>query len=164
MIETVRKAFAAYDASVPLTRVKTLPELVDGSISVDILLAKLTGFFGLLALLLACVGLYGVMSYTVSRRTREIGLRMALGAQRVQVMHLVLMESMKVVLIGVVAGIPLALLGSRVFASMLVGLRSSDPLSLGGVVLVLAVIAALAGMIPALRATRVDPMVALRYE
>lgn len=164
MTETVRKAFAAYDPSVPLTRVKTLPELVDGNISLDILLAKLTGFFGLLALLLACLGLYGVMSYTVSRRTREIGLRMALGAQRSQVMTLVLTESMKVVLVGVAAGIPLSLLGSRVFASMLVGLRSTDPLSLGVVVLTLGAIAAIAGWIPALRATRVDPMVALRHE
>jgi ABC-type antimicrobial peptide transport system permease subunit len=160
----VRKAFSEFDANVPLTRVRTLPDLVDGSISVDILLAKLTGFFGLLALLLACVGLYGVMSYTVSRRTREIGLRMALGAQRTQVMQLIMMESMKVVVIGITAGIPLSLLGSRVFASMLWGLHSTDPISLSAVVVLLTLVAALAGMIPALRATKVDPMVALRYE
>jgi predicted permease len=164
MEETVRKAFATYDATVPLTRVKTLPELVDNNMFQDILLSKLTGVFGLLALLLACVGLYGVMSYTVSRRTREIGLRMALGSQRNQVMSLILSESMKVVLIGVVAGIPLALLAARALGSILFSLGPSDPVSLAIVVVLLAAVAGLAGMIPALRATKVDPMVALRYE
>jgi predicted permease len=164
LTEPVRKAFAALDANVPVSRIRTLDELVNSSISKDILVARLSTFFGLLALLLACIGLYGVMSYTVSRRTREIGVRMALGAQRTQVLGMVLNEGLKLVLIGIVIGIPVALLSSRVFSSMLFGLSSADPLSMLTVIAVLAIIATLAGLIPARRATKVDPMVALRYE
>ncbi|HET7208138.1 MAG TPA: ABC transporter permease, partial [Terriglobales bacterium] len=164
LTEPVRKAFAALDANVPVSRIRTLDELVDSSISKDILVARLSTFFGLLALVLACVGLYGVMSYTVSRRTREIGVRMALGAQRTQVLGMVLNEGLKLVLIGIVVGIPVALLASRVFSSMLFGLSPADPLSMLTVIAVLGSIATLAGLIPARRATKVDPMVALRYE
>lgn len=121
-------------------------------------------FFAILGLLLACIGLYGVMAYTVSGRTREIGVRMALGAQRTQVLGMVLREAMKLVLIGIVTGIPLALLVSRVFASMLFGLSPTDPVSMLVVVAVLATIATIAGLVPARRATKIDPMVALRYE
>jgi predicted permease len=162
--EAARKAFAALDPNVPLIRVRSVADLVDSSISKDILIARLSSFFGLLALLLACVGLYGVMSYTVSSRTREIGVRMALGAQRREVLRMVLQEAMKLVVIGIVIGIPVALLLTRLFTSMLFGLSSADPVSLLAVILLLAVIATLAGFIPARRATRVDPMVALRYE
>ncbi len=164
LTEPVRKAFAALDANVPVSQIRTLDELVDSSISKDILVARLSAFFGLLALMLACVGLYGVMSYTVSRRTREIGVRMALGAQRTQVLGMVLNEGLKLVLIGIVVGIPIALLASRVFSSMLFGLSPADPLSMLTVIAVLGSIATLAGLIPARRATKVDPMVALRYE
>jgi predicted permease len=164
LTEPVRKSIAALDANVPVSRIRTLDELVDSSISKDILVARLSTFFGLLALVLACVGLYGVMSYTVSRRTREIGVRMALGAQRTQVLGMVLNEGLKLVLIGIVVGIPVALLASRVFSSMLFGLSPADPLSMLTVIAVLGSIATLAGLIPARRATKVDPMVALRYE
>lgn len=164
MIETCRKAFATLDPDVPVVRLRALSEQVDTSISRDILVARLSAFFGLLALLLACVGLYGVMSYTVNRRTREIGVRMALGAQRMQVLRMVFRESMKLVLIGIVLGLPLALLLARLFNSMLFGLSSADPLSLTAVILVLAGVASIAGLLPARRATKVDPMVALRYE
>jgi predicted permease len=164
LTEPVRKSFAALDANVPVSRIRTLDELVDSSISKDILVARLSTFFGLLALVLACVGLYGVMSYTVSRRTREIGVRMALGAQRTQVLGMVLNEGLKLVLIGIVVGIPVALLASRVFSSMLFGLSPADPLSMLTVIAVLGSIATLAGLIPARRATKVDPIVALRYE
>jgi predicted permease len=164
LTEPARKAFAALDASVPLTRVRTVSELVDSSISNDILIARLSTLFGGLALLLACVGLYGVMSYTVSRRTREIGVRMALGAQRIQVLRMVLEEAMKLVLIGILVGIPVTLLVTRVFNSMLFGLSSADPLAMVVAITVLGAIAMLAGLIPARRATQVDPMVALRYE
>lgn len=164
LTEPVRKAFAALDTNVPVSRIRTLDELVDSSISKDILVARLSTFFGLLALVLACVGLYGVMSYTVSRRTREIGVRMALGAQRTQVLGMVLSEGLKLVLIGIVVGIPVALLASRVFSSMLFGLSPADPLSMLTVIAVLGSVATLAGLIPARRATKVDPMVALRYE
>lgn len=164
LTEPVRKAFAALDANVPVSRIRTLDELVDSSISKDILVARLSTFFGLLALVLACVGLYGVMSYTVSRRTREIGVRMALGAQRTQVLGMVLNEGLKLVLIGIMVGIPVALLASRVFSSMLFGLSPADPLSMLTVIAVLGGVATLAGLIPARRATKVDPMIALRYE
>jgi len=164
MIEPARKAFAALDANVPVIRLRSLTQLVDSSISRDILVARLSTFFGILALMLACIGLYGVMSYTVSRRTREIGVRMALGAHKMQVLRMVLQEAMKLVLIGIVVGIPASLLLTRVFNSMLFGLSSSDPLSMAVVIAVLGGIATLAGLIPARRATKVDPMVALRYE
>ena len=104
------------------------------------------------------------MSYTVHRRTREIGVRMALGAQRMQVLRMVFRESMKLVLVGIVLGLPLALVLARLFNSMLFGLSSADPLSLAAVILVLAGVASIAGLLPARRATKVDPMVALRYE
>ena len=164
LTEAARKTFAAVDANVPLTRIRTLTELVDSSVSKDILIARLSAFFGILALALACVGLYGVMSYNVSSRTREIGVRMALGAQRHGVLRMVLKEAMKLVLIGIVIGIPMALLLTRLFNSMLFGLSSADPVSLLSVILLLGAIATVAGFIPARRATRVDPMVALRYE
>jgi ABC-type antimicrobial peptide transport system permease subunit len=128
------------------------------------MIARLSSFFGVLALLLACVGLYGVMSYTVSGKTQEIGLRMALGAQRPTVLWMVLRDVMKVVLAGVLVGVPAALAASQLLRAMLFGLNPSDPLSLGLVILLLGVVALLAGMIPARRASKVDPMVALRYE
>ncbi|HEX7284941.1 MAG TPA: ABC transporter permease [Candidatus Angelobacter sp.] len=164
LAEAARKAIAAFDPNIPITRVATVEELVDRSISEDILIARLSSFFGVLGLLLACIGLYGVMAYTVNRRTREIGIRMALGAQRSQVLGMVLREAMKLVLIGIIAGIPIALLVSRVFASMLFGLTPTDPLSMLVVVVALAAIATIAGLLPARRATKIDPMVALRYE
>src|SRR6185437_6748282 len=115
MIEPVRKTFAAVGANVPVTRLRSLNELVDSSISRDILVARLSTFFGILALLLACIGLYGVMSYTVNRRTREIGVRMALGAHKARVLRMVLQEAMKLVVIGIIIGIPASFLLARVF-------------------------------------------------
>ena len=164
MTEPVRKTFAAVDANVPVTRLRSLNELVNSSISRDILVARLSTFFGILALLLACIGLYGVMSYTVSRRTREIGVRMALGAHKARVLRMVLQEAMKLVVIGIIIGIPASFLLARVFSSMLFGLSSTDPVSMLIVVVVLAGVACIAGLIPAHRATKVDPLVALRYE
>lgn len=162
--ETVRKAFAAFDPNVVLGRIRTAEELVNMSLLTDILISRLSIVFGLVALLLACVGLYGLMSYTIGGRTREIGLRMALGAQRLQVLKMVLGEALKLVLIGVVLGVPAALAASHLLASVLFGLKPTDPLSLSAVVLVLGAVALLAAAIPARRAAKVDPMVALRYE
>jgi ABC-type antimicrobial peptide transport system permease subunit len=152
------------DPTLSISFVKTLDNLVDASAANQIALAKLSAFFAGLALLLACIGLYGVLSYTVSGRTREIGVRMALGARRADVMQLVLREGMLLVAVGLAVGIPLALGSGRVLHSFLFGLNSTDPLSLIGVVLLLGMVAALAGFIPARRASQVDPMVALRYE
>ncbi len=163
-VANITSQIKATDPNLPISFVKTLDSLVTSSASNQIALAKLSAFFSGLALLLACIGLYGVMSYTVSGRTREIGVRMALGAQRTDVMQLVLREAMVLAAIGLGVGIPLALASSHVLHSFLFGLSSADPLSLLTVVLLLATVAALAGFIPARRASRVDPMVALRYE
>jgi predicted permease len=163
-VGNVTSQIKAIDPTLPISFVKTLDNLVDSSAANQIALAKLSAFFAGLALLLACIGLYGVLSYTVSGRTREIGVRMALGARRADVMQLVLREGMLLVAVGLAVGIPLALGSGRVLHSFLFGLNSTDPLSLIGVVLLLGVVAALAGFIPARRASRVDPMVALRYE
>ncbi len=152
------------DSRLPISFIEALDILVKDSAGDQIALAKLSTFFAGLALLLACVGLYGVISYTVAGRTREIGVRMALGARRGDVMGLVLRESMLLVSIGLLAGIPLALASARLLHSFLFGLKSTDPLSLIAVILLLGFVAGIAGFIPARRAAKIDPMVALRYE
>ena len=128
------------------------------------MVALLTTLFGLLALLLAAVGLYGVMSYSVARRTREIGVRMALGAQRGDVTRLVLQETMTLVSAGGALGLAGALGAGREVSSLLFGLAPTDPAALVAAMLLLAGVAAVASYIPARRATKVDPLVALRYE
>jgi predicted permease len=164
VVANVLGQIKAADSRLPISFVEALDTLVTDSAGDQIALAKLSTFFAGLALLLACVGLYGVISYTVAGRTREIGVRMALGAQRGDVMALVLREGMLVVAIGLLVGIPLALAGTRVLQRFLFGLKSTDPISLIAVVLLLGVVAAVAGFIPARRASRIDPMAALRYE
>jgi len=148
----------------PVSFVKTLDTLVSDAAANQTALARLSVFFGVLALLLACVGLYGVMSYTVAGRSREIGVRMALGAAGRDVVQMLLREGMLLVLVGVAVGIPLALVSSQVLRSFLFGLKATDPVSLIGVILLLGAIAALAAFIPARRGSKIDPMVALRYE
>src|SRR5437016_7827489 len=127
-------------------------------------IARLTELFGGLALVLACVGVYGVTAYSVERRTNEIGIRMALGADRRNVLSLVLRAALTQIGLGLVIGVPAALAGSRVLASQLWGVKSYDPMIIAIAALVLAVCAIFAASLPARRATRVDPMVALRYE
>jgi predicted permease len=163
-ITNVLSQIKATDPHLPIPFVRTLDGLVSDTASDQIALAKISTFFAGLALLLACVGLYGVMSYTVAGRTREIGMRMALGARRGDVVELVLRESMLLVAIGLAVGVPLALLTCRTLHSFLFGLKSTDPVSLIAVVLLLGTVAAIAGFIPARRAARTDPMVALRCE
>jgi ABC-type antimicrobial peptide transport system permease subunit len=126
--------------------------------------ARLATFFGLLAVLLACVGLYGVMSYGVARRTNEIGIRMALGARGVSVLWLVLREALVLVVIGLTIGLVAASLVTKTAASLLYELKPNDPLTIALATTLLAVVAVLAGYFPARRASRVDPMVALREE
>ena len=163
-VANVVSGIKATDPHVPISFVRTLDSLVSDTAANQAALARISTFFAGLALLLACVGLYGVMSYTVAGRTREIGVRMALGARRGDVLELVLREAMVLVAIGLVIGIPLALAGTRVLHSFLFGLKSTDPLSLMAVVFLLGIVAAIAGFIPARRAAGIDPMVALRYE
>jgi predicted permease len=163
-VTNVVSQIKSVDPDLPISFSKTLDSLVSGSAANQIALAKLSVFFAGLALLLACVGLYGVMSYTVAGRTREIGVRMALGAARGDVMQLILRESMLLVAMGLVVGIPLSLASTHLLHSFLFGLKATDPLSLVGVILLLGIVAVLAASIPARRAAKVDPMVALRYE
>jgi putative ABC transport system permease protein len=138
--------------------------MIEATILRERLMATLSGFFGLLALLLACIGLYGILSYGVANRTNEIGIRMALGAQRRDVSWLILREALWLVIAGVAVGLPIILAVTRVAATLLFGLTPTDPVSLFLAALLMLAVAMLAGYLPARRATRVDPLVALRYE
>jgi ABC-type antimicrobial peptide transport system permease subunit len=128
------------------------------------LIATLAGFFGVMAVLLACIGLYGLVAYTTTRRTGEIGIRLALGSTRTRVLAMVLKESLLLVFAGIAIGVPSALAASRLVANRLFGLGAADPLTIAGAAGVLLAVAAIAGLVPALRASRVDPMLALRSE
>lgn len=163
-VSNLQSQIKAADSRLPIAFIQTLDSLVTDSAGEQIALAKLSSFFAALALLLACIGLYGVMSYTVAGRTREIGVRMALGAQRLDVMRLVLREAMLLVVLGLAIGIPLSLASTRFLHSYLFGLKGTDPLTLLAVVFLLGIVAAFAGFLPARRAAAVDPIVALRYE
>jgi predicted permease len=160
----LRTAVQQTNSSLPPIKISTMQVLVDDSLHTDRFVARLAGVFGLLAMLLASIGLYGIMAYTVARRTRDIGIRMALGAQPGGVLWLVLRETLLLVLIGVAVGLPLAFGGTHLIKSMLFGLGIVDPVAMIVPAVTLAVVAALAGFLPARRAMRVDPMVALRYE
>jgi ABC-type antimicrobial peptide transport system permease subunit len=128
------------------------------------MIAALLGFFGVLAVLLASIGLYGVISYMVARRINEFGVRLALGARRADVVGLVFKNSLLLAFAGVVIGLPVALGTGRLISTMLYGVTASDPWTLAGAALLMIVVAGLAGFLPAYRASRVDPMVALHYE
>jgi putative ABC transport system permease protein len=124
----------------------------------------LLGIFATLALVLAAVGIYGVMSYSVAQRTREIGIRIALGAQRGDVLKMTVKQALKLVVGGLAIGLVLALILTRVMSSLLFGISATDPVTFISIAAVLLAVATLASYIPALRATRIDPMVALRYQ
>jgi predicted permease len=160
----VRKATAEVDPNLPIRSVTTLSEQVTGNLTLERLVAFLTSAFGGLALGLACFGLYGVMSYAVARRTSELGIRVALGASARQLLWGVLVESLVLVGLGVAVGLPAIFSASRFVSGMLYGLSANDPLTISGSILILLAVATLAALIPARRAMRVDPMVALRYE
>ncbi|HEY6446438.1 MAG TPA: ABC transporter permease [Acidobacteriaceae bacterium] len=162
--DEVRNALAGIDPNLPVVGVSTMADQVDLIIGVPMLVSQLAGFFALLSLALACVGLYGVMSYNVVRRTSEIGIRMALGAPRGRVLWLVLRESLLLLGIGVALGVPAGLAASHGVRAGLFGVSPADPITLALAVLLLTAVICGAAWLPARRATRIDPIVALRYE
>jgi predicted permease len=164
LIVAVSSEVRSAGSDILLTHIATLNEQIDQSLVQERLVATLSLFFGLLALLLACIGLYGVMSYDVARRTYELGVRMALGAQRSDVIGMVLRESMLLVVIGALIGLGAALAATRLISSLLYGLSPTDPLTIGLAALLMLAVAALACYLPARRASQVDPMAALRME
>ena len=157
-------AIKATDSRLPVFGVKTLRSQLDDSLLQERLVASLSSAFGALALLLAGVGLYGLMAYSVNRRTNEIGIRMALGARPVEIARMVLRETLLLAGLGLAIGIPASMIASRLIASELYGLKPGDATTVLLAILVTSGIAALAGYLPARRASRVDPMIALRYE
>jgi predicted permease len=164
LVATIRREIQAVDKNLVIEGISTAPQMLDGALFMESLMVKVSGFFAMLALLLAAIGLYGVISYDVARRTHEIGIRMALGAQRRDVISLVLRETMLLVAIGVIIGLSAALGATRLIASLLYDLTPNDPLTIALAGLLILTVAALAGYLPARRASRVDPMVALRHD
>jgi ABC-type antimicrobial peptide transport system permease subunit len=160
----VRRTVAQLDRRDVIYGVQTMDEVVAGSFAARRVSMILLAVFATLALVLSCVGIYGVISYVVGQRTHEIGIRMALGAQRGDVMRLVLGEGVRMALIGVAAGIAAALGLTRLMAEELFGVTAQDPLTYAMVAILLTLVALLACYLPARRAMRVDPVVALRYE
>ena len=160
----LRRAVKRLDAAMPVYGMKTLSAQLDETLLAERLIALLSAGFGLLATLLAAIGLYGVMAFVVARRTKELGLRMALGAQPGSVQWLVMREVMLLVAIGLAIGLPAAMAAARLIASQLYGVTPNDPAMAGIAILLLVSVAAAAGLVPARRAARLDPMLALRQE
>jgi ABC-type antimicrobial peptide transport system permease subunit len=164
MIAAVRSIVSHENEDLALFRISTETQAIDRQLANERITAQLSSFFGLLALVLACLGLYGLLSYDVTRRTREIGIRMAIGAQSHNVVRLVLSKAVGLTLAGAVIGIAVTLGVTRFLASFLYGVKAGDPITLVAMAFLLALVALAACYIPARRATRVDPLVALRYE
>jgi predicted permease len=160
----MRQAVKRLDPSLPVYDLKTLSGQLDETLASEHLIALLSAGFGLLATLLASIGLYGVMAFAVMRRTKEMGVRMALGARRGEVLWLVMKEVLLLLGLGLAVGVPAALALGKYVTNQLYGVKATDPWMAAGTVAVLATVAALAGLIPARRASRIDPILALRYE
>ncbi len=164
MLGLVRDVVQRADKNLPVFLVRTQTEQVEQTLFQERAMARLASFFGAVALLLACIGLYGLLSYEMTRRTKEVGIRMALGAERSNVLRLVVRKGMLLVAAGAATGIGMALVATRFMASMLYNVRASDPATMAGVTVLLGLVGIAACWLPARRAMRVDPMVALRYE
>lgn len=161
---TVRREVSNVDKDLPVSNLKFMDEIVAGTVSQPRVYALLLGIFAILALVLAAIGIYGVISYSVTQRTHEIGIRMALGAQTRDVLALVIKQGMALALVGVFFGLLASLALTRVLSSQLYGISSTDPVTFTGISLLLMLVAIIACYIPALRATRLSPMIAVRYE
>jgi predicted permease len=164
LLPAIRGVVAQLNPNLPLFHVTTESEQIDRLLFQERLVARLSAFFGMLALVLACIGLYGLLSYEVARRTRELGIRMALGAQVGDVLRLVVKQGLALALVGAAVGVGVALGVTRYLTSMLYDVRANDPVTIAAVAVLLALVALAACYIPARRATRVDPIIALRYE
>jgi predicted permease len=164
LLPVLRDAVTSVDKDLPMLNIRTQNAQIGDRTRQERIFASLTSGFGLLALILACIGIYGIMAYTVSRRTNEIGIRMALGAQAGRVLRMVLAEAWWLAFVGVMAGLAAALAMGRLIASMLYGLKPYDPFTLGMAALLLILVALAASWIPARRAASIDPMRALRHE
>ena len=160
----VRTALAEVDANLPILQVRTISEQLDRFMENERLISQLSTFFSLLALSLACIGLYGVMAYNVARRTNEIGVRIALGARSSGILWMVLSESVLLLGIGIAVGVPATLAVTRAVRSQLFGLSPFDGTTIAAAVMMITAVLLAAAYLPARRAAKIDPMVALRYE
>jgi predicted permease len=164
MIPAIRHELAVVDRNLKMTGLEPVATLMSRSINGERSIAKLSGFFAVLALLLAAAGLYGLISYAISRRANEIGLRMALGADRGHVTRMVLRETLALMAAGFALGLPMALAATQLTTASLVGVSAGDPMTMAGATLVILLVGSGAGLIPARRASRIDPAAALRQE
>jgi predicted permease len=164
IIAAVRQAAREIDPNLPLYNIKTLAARVDESLAQERLISALSGFFGLLSLLLAAIGLYGILAYAVSRRTREIGIRIALGARPGAVLRMVLLQGLILTLLGVGIGLAASFAATRLLESQLFGVTPTDLVTFVLAPILLLTVALLAGLVPARRATNVDPLIAIRQE
>jgi predicted permease len=164
VMQAVRREITAFDPAIPIGDVRPLGALVDNNLRQERIIAQFSTAFGALALLLACIGLYGVLSYAVTQRTNEIGIRMALGAQRGNVIGMILRETSLLIAIGLAVGVPASLASARLIQSKLYGLKPADPLTLFAALAIMIAVSIVSGYLPARRASKVDPLIALRYE
>jgi ABC-type antimicrobial peptide transport system permease subunit len=160
----IRNEVKQLDSAMPVYGLKTLESQLDETLLTDRLIALLSGGFGMLATLLASIGLYGVMAFAVARRKKELGIRLALGAQPLFVIWLVMKEVLVLLSIGLAIGLPAALGLGRYVSSQLYGIQGHDPAVAAGTMVLLAAVSSAAGLIPAHRASRIDPILALRHE